>query len=82
MRAGVEFPPVAVFWDGQIAWLADGLHCVEAAKRAGLNDIEVRVFEGGEWDAVLHAVGSNTPHGLRRSNADKRKVVSLLLSER
>jgi N6-adenosine-specific RNA methylase IME4 len=81
MRAEVKFPPVVVFSDGQVNRLADGRHRVEAAKLAGLTEIEADVREGGERDALLYAVGANAKHGLRMSNADKRKVVALLLTD-
>ena len=34
MRAGVVFPPVAVFWDGKDHWLSDGFQRIDAAKLA------------------------------------------------
>ena len=37
--------------------------------------------QGGLRDAILHSVGSNATHGLRRSNADKRRAVSILLQD-
>jgi hypothetical protein len=30
---------------------------------------------------VLYTVGANATHGLRRSNADKRRAVSMLLDD-
>ena len=37
--------------------------------------------EGTRRDAILHASGANADHGLRRSNADKRKAVLTLLED-
>lgn len=37
--------------------------------------------QGGLRDAILHSVGSNATHGLRRTNADKRRAVSILLQD-
>ena len=34
MRAGVKFPPIVVFHDGDNYWLADGFHRMGAALRA------------------------------------------------
>jgi hypothetical protein len=43
--------------------------------------VDADVFEGTRRDAVLYAVGANAKHGLRRTNADKRYSVKLLLSD-
>ena len=37
--------------------------------------------QGGLRGAILHSVGSNATHGLRRSNDDKRRAVSILLQD-
>ncbi len=81
MRAGDVFPPVVAFTDGETHWVADGFHRVDAAIRAGLMEIRVEVHVGGKRDAVLHAVGSNAIHGLRRTNKDKRRAVTTLLED-
>jgi N6-adenosine-specific RNA methylase IME4 len=81
MKADVKFPPVVVFSDGETQRLADGRHRVEAAKLAGLTELEADVREGGEREALLYAVEANAKHGLPMSNADKRKVVTLVLSD-
>jgi len=81
MRGGAKFPPVVVFNDGDNHWLADGFHRVLAAKEAGLKKIDAEVREGTSRDAILYAVGANATHGLRRTNADKRKVVETLLKD-
>lgn len=82
LRSGVRLPPVAVFRDGDgVFWLADGFHRVAAAQRAGLGEVEVDLRRGTRREAVLHSVGANASHGLRRTNADKRRCVELLLSD-
>lgn len=78
---GTTFPPVTVFSDGESFWLADGFHRVEAARRAGLADIDADVRAGTLRDAVLYACGANGTHGLRRTNADKRRAVETLLAD-
>jgi hypothetical protein len=80
-EGGVRFPPVVLFTDGQQLWLADGWHRVLAARRAGLTEIAADVRPGTERDALLHSVSANSAHGLPRTNADKRKAVSLLLAD-
>ena len=81
LKNGDQFPAVVVYFDGSDYWLADGFHRVRAAERAGLVAIEADVHQGGQRDALLHAVGANDTHGLRRSNADKRKAVLTLLHD-
>jgi hypothetical protein len=39
------------------------------------------VHEGGKRDALLHATGANAEHGHRRTNADKRNAVTVLLRD-
>ena len=81
MTEGAQFPPVTVFYDGTSYWLADGFHRLEAAKKSGSLTISVDLQQGTCRDAVLHSVGANAIHGLRRSNADKRRAVLTLLSD-
>lgn len=79
MKEGVQFPQVIVFYDGAAYWLADGFHRVEAAKRVGHTDIPADVRQGTQRDAILFSAGANASHGLRRTNADKRRAVNRLL---
>lgn len=81
MREGAEFPPVDAFYDGQEYWLADGFHRHAAAARAQLADVLTKVRQGTRRDAVLFSVGVNATHGLRRSDADKRRAVETLLND-
>lgn len=81
MREGVAFPPVVIFFDGTDYWLADGFHRVEAASVAELGEVEADVRQGTRRDAVLFACGANAVHGLRRTNADKRRAVETLLRD-
>ena len=81
MKNGDKFPPVIVFYDGEIYWLADGFHRIEAALGARKKKIAVTVKQGTRRDAVLYSVGANAKHGLRRSNLDKRRAVMTLLED-
>lgn len=82
MRAGATFPPVVVFKDGAgVCWLADGFQRIEARSRIGHGDINADVRTGTVRDAILYAVGANDEHGLRRTNADKRRAVMKLLED-
>jgi uncharacterized ParB-like nuclease family protein len=81
MLDGAAFPPIIVFDDGSDYWLADGFHRVEAARKIGRETIRAEIREGTARDAVLHGIGSNAAHGLRRTQADKRRAVERLLKD-
>lgn len=82
MSDGAKFPPVTVFYDGTRYWLGDGFHRVAAHRKAytsGLVEIQAEVKAGTRRDAVLYAAGANGSHGLKRTSADKRRAVEVLL---
>lgn len=81
MKAEASFPPVIVFYDGTDYWLADGFHRVEAASSIGIKKVSSSIKQGSRRDAILYSVGANATHGLRRSNADKRRAVLKLLED-
>lgn len=81
MEQGRKFPPAVVFFDGTDHWLADGFHRVYAASVLKKAKIACDVREGSRRDAVLYSVGANASHGLRRTNADKRRAVETLLQD-
>jgi protein gp37/transposase-like protein len=82
MLAGIEFPPIRVFFDGGRYWLSQGFHRAEAAEQAGWMTIAAEVIQGSRADAVWDAAGSNKEHdiaGRRRTNADKQRAVDMVL---
>ena len=81
MLAGDVFPPIIVFSDGTDHWLADGFHRARAAKMLGRESIDADVRQGTQRDALLYGIGSNAEHGLRRTQADKRKAITALLAD-
>lgn len=84
MRNGDQFPPVVLYHDGAHYWLADGYHRLAAWSRycAGTpKPILADVRQGDRRDAILHSVGANADHGLRRTNDDKRRAVTRLLAD-
>lgn len=82
MKAGDTFPPVVVFHDGDAYWLADGFHRISAARDyAGLTEFPADVRQGCKRDAWLYALGANKAHGMRMTNADKRRVVEGMLGD-
>jgi len=78
---GAKMPPVTVFHDGVDYWLADGFHRFFAHKNIGALDVQAEVHQGTKRDAILHSVGANASHGLRRTNDDKRKAAMTLLED-
>ena len=81
IEQGDEFPPIEVYYDETAYWLADGFHRVQAAKRAGRDAIAASVHQGGQRDALLHALSANESHGHRRTDADRRHAVELMLAD-
>lgn len=81
LRSGGDLPPVVVFDDGAEIWLADGFHRYHGHNAAGVADIGCEIHFGTRRDAVLYSAGANAAHGLRRTNADKRRAVVTLLSD-
>lgn len=81
MQERTLFPPLDVFHDGKDYWLADGFHRYYAASKLGIRQIGVKVHQGDRRDAILHSVGANSQHGLRRTNADKHRAVEVLLKD-
>ena len=75
MTEGVTFPPITLFFDGSNHWLVDGFHRYFAAKQVGFTDMPAEVRDGTQLDAQWASYTANKDHGLRRSNADKRKAV-------
>lgn len=76
-----KFPPVVVFRVRKQYLLADGFHRVQAAKLIHSSEIEADVREGTRAAALKYALSANAAHGLRRTNADKRRSVELALAQ-
>lgn len=81
MEEGAEFPPVDVFYDGAVYWLANGFHRYSATKKVERSEISVRLHQGQKRDAMLFAINADINLGLRRSNEDKNRAVKLLLND-
>lgn len=81
MREGAAFPPIVVFFDGTEYWLADGFHRYRAYSDAQVYDVPVDIRQGTQRDAILFSVGANAAHGLRRTDADKRQAILVLLAD-
>lgn len=81
-KRGAVLPPVVVYFDGAKHWLADGFHRLASARQLGRKKIAAEVREGGRVDALRFALGANSAHGLRRSNADKANAVRVAYAHR
>jgi hypothetical protein len=81
MLDGATFPAVILFDDGAELWVADGYHRVAAARKIEREAILAEIRQGSARDAILYSVGSNAVHGLRRTQADKRRAVERLLRD-
>jgi hypothetical protein len=81
MLDGAILPPVVVFYDGSDYWLGDGFHRVEAARKINRDTILAEIKAGTARDAILYGIGANAAHGLRRTQADKRRAVERLLKD-
>jgi len=81
MRCGTKFPAITVFFNGSSYYLVDGYHRYNATKDAGIDDILADVIEGTKREAVLYSLGVNNSHGIRLTNADKRKAVLTMLED-
>ena len=81
MADGCKFPPVDLFYDGQTYWLADGFHRLAAYQSSPDKAVAAIVHRGDRRDAVLFAIKANVAHGMRRTNADKRRGVERILTD-
>ncbi len=80
------FPPVQVIRQthagARFNYVWDGFHRIQAARTVDWPfPIPALVRPGTQRDAILAAVGANHTHGLRRTNADKRRAVEMLLQD-
>jgi len=75
------FDPVTIFYDGKDYWLADGYHRVTGAKMFDVQNLRADIRQGTRRDAILFSTGANGKHGLRRTNADKRRAVMTMLTD-
>lgn len=84
-EGSAALPPIVVFRSdevsGEIFYLADGRHRVEAAFKAQLDALPAIVHDGDRRAATLYAAGANAQHGARMTIEDKRAVVTTLLMD-
>jgi hypothetical protein len=81
MEAGDDFPPLGVVSDGTAMYLYSGFHRFRAFANRKTDRVPVEVIDGTRRDAILLAAGQNHGHGRPRTNADKRRAVTMLLAD-
>ena len=79
IQAGSKMPPLLVFQDGADYWLAEGFHRLLAYQQAGKRNVLCEIKQGTREDAAWASAGANVTHGLRRTNADKRKATEMAI---
>lgn len=78
-KHGMPLP--TLFKVGKDLLIGDGWHRINAMQEAGLKAGTFDVITGTYEDCVKFALGSNTVHGLRRTNADKRQCAILAVTK-
>jgi ParB-like chromosome segregation protein Spo0J len=73
-----RLPPVVV--DERTMTVIDGLHRLEAARRAGRSEISALFFHGDETEAMVLAVQSNVKHGKPLSRSERQAAARALLA--
>jgi len=81
MTEGDKFPPVVLFGTANQCYIGDGWHRIMAARQIALVEIDADLRPGGRIDALKYALHANDANGLRRTNEDKRRCVSVALKE-
>ncbi len=81
-KAKATFPALVVFFDGTDTWLADGFHRYHGARAAELNAVPVDIRPGTQREAQHFAAKANQTHGLKRTNACKRRSVCWYLNDK
>ena len=81
MEAGDVFPPIELVGDGDVFWLVDGQHRLEAAKQVNGEQISANITKGDRRAALLMSFPTNAEHGIRRTNEDKQRKVLIMLED-
>ena len=83
IKAKVKLPnPVLFQQEGdKYFFLADGLHRITGAKIIGDKTMVCEIRKGGFEEALTYALTCNTTHGLRRTQADKKRSVEAALAQ-
>ncbi|HTI79469.1 MAG TPA: ParB N-terminal domain-containing protein [Acetobacteraceae bacterium] len=74
---GVRFPPVVVFREDNVLWLADGFHRWHAHKVIDADTINATIHDGTRRDALLYSLSANAKHGLQRGATDYTRAYEI-----
>lgn len=77
----MQLDPGRIVRSGEQMWLTDGWHTYHAHKKAGLKEMKCFVREGNFFAALIEAAAANSTHGMKRSDADKRRAVATILAQ-
>ena len=81
MEAGDVFPPGVAYRDRDgVVWLSQGFTRRRACELADRPSMTLEVRPGDRRAAAIDAAGANRSHGQRRTNADKRRAVEIVLA--
>jgi len=83
LKNGADFPPLTIFREENTERniMADGFHRQRAFVNNEREDVGCFIYPGGMREALIHALGSNSEHGFRRTNSDKRHAVQMALKD-
>lgn len=74
---GAELPPIIVH--RTTMKVVDGMHRLRVARLNRQDSVEIRYFEGTEWEAFLLAVELNMRHGLPLTLSDRKQSAMRIL---
>ena len=80
MESGVEFPPIAVWFDGTSYWLSDGYHRLAATKLNCNSTIRAIIRLGELSDACWDSYRANSDHGLTRTKCEIATIICQALN--
>lgn len=80
LKNGDILPPIVVFKKDSRFILASGYLRFEAYKLIEAIEIDVIVKEGSDHERIAESIESNSKHGLRLTNDEKRKCIKYFLS--
>ena len=79
IKSGVKLPPGVAYDVGDRIVLSEGFHRYEAFTQAKRTHFSVEVRGGTLEECRLNALASNQGHGLKRTNADKKRALEEVL---
>jgi hypothetical protein len=74
---GAELPPIVVH--RATMKVIDGMHRLHVARLKDQDSVEIRYFDGTEWEAFLLAVELNMRHGLPLTLSDRKQSAMRIL---